>query len=238
MSNPAKAQQVRPALEYEAERARRYYESGKWLMELIDEDSRAALWVLVEIYSRLLNKIAGRNYDVFTERVSLSTWEKLTVLARGFVTARGMSENLQQTNQWPSSAEDLAGLAAGVRWLIPDSKSQSLKGDRTSEDARHRYEHPGTGEVLDNCQHLLLGCCTNLIEFYKRLGVADKIRWFDEITFMEPGGRLEPLCAKEISARADAQHAFIHPRADAGDARQDRHCQRHVSDEPQATVGL
>jgi 15-cis-phytoene synthase len=54
-------------------------------MELIEEDSRAALWVLVEIYSRLLNKIAVRNYDVFTERVSLSTWEKLTVLARGFV---------------------------------------------------------------------------------------------------------------------------------------------------------
>jgi 15-cis-phytoene synthase len=85
MADPLKAQQVRPALEYEAERARRYYESGKWLMELIDEDSRAALWVLVEIYSRLLKKIVDRNYDVFTERASLSTWEKLTVLARGFV---------------------------------------------------------------------------------------------------------------------------------------------------------
>lgn len=85
IADPVRAQQLRPALEYEAERARRYYESGKWLMELIDEDSRAALWVLVEIYSRLLNKIAGRNYDVFSERVSLSTWEKLTVLARGFV---------------------------------------------------------------------------------------------------------------------------------------------------------
>lgn len=85
MADPVKAQQVRPALEYEAERARRYYESGKWLMELIDEDSRAALWVLVEIYSRLLKKIVDRNYDVFTERASLSTWEKLTVLARGFV---------------------------------------------------------------------------------------------------------------------------------------------------------
>jgi len=39
----------------------------------------------VEIYSRLLKKIVDRNYDVFTERASLSTWEKLTVLARGFV---------------------------------------------------------------------------------------------------------------------------------------------------------
>lgn len=75
----------RSLLEYEADRARRYYESSKWLVELIHEDSRAALWVLVEIYSRLLNKIAARNYDVFTERVGLTFWEKLKVLSRGFL---------------------------------------------------------------------------------------------------------------------------------------------------------
>lgn len=82
---PEQAQQLRPALEYEADRARKYYESAKWLMELIDEDSRAALWVLVEIYSRLLQKITDRNYDVLTERVRLTLWEKLKVLARGFL---------------------------------------------------------------------------------------------------------------------------------------------------------
>lgn len=77
--------ELKAALEFEADRARRYYESAKWLMELVEEDSRAALWVLVEIYSRLLKKIAERNYDVFTGRVQLSVWEKLRVLARGFV---------------------------------------------------------------------------------------------------------------------------------------------------------
>ncbi|HEY6273793.1 MAG TPA: hydroxysqualene dehydroxylase HpnE [Terriglobales bacterium] len=51
------------------------------------------------------------------------------------------------------------------------------------------YEHPGTGEVVDNCQHLLLGCCTNLIRFYDSLDVSDKILWFDDMTFIEPGGR-------------------------------------------------
>ena len=85
MSEPGKAEQFRPVLEFEAERARKYYESAKWLMELIHEDSRGALWVLVEIYSRLLRKITERNYDVFTERVSLSFWEKLKVLSRGFL---------------------------------------------------------------------------------------------------------------------------------------------------------
>jgi phytoene synthase len=85
LKDPAQAPQLRPALEYEAERARKYYESAKWLMELIDEDSRAALWVLVEIYSRLLRKITDRNYDVLTERVRLTLWEKLKVLSRGFL---------------------------------------------------------------------------------------------------------------------------------------------------------
>jgi phytoene synthase len=85
MGDPARLAAQRPLLEYEADRARRYYGSAKWLMELIDSDSRAALWVLVEIYSRLLKKIAARNYDVFTERVSLTLWEKLRVLARGFL---------------------------------------------------------------------------------------------------------------------------------------------------------
>ncbi len=85
LQNPSQVQQMRPVLEYEAERARKYYESAKWLMELIDEDSRAALWVLVEIYSRLLQKIADRNYDVLTERVRLTLWEKLKVLSRGFL---------------------------------------------------------------------------------------------------------------------------------------------------------
>lgn len=85
LQDPTQVQQLRPALEYEADRARKYYESAKWLMELIDEDSRAALWVLVEIYSRLLKKITDRNYDVLTERVRLTLWEKLKVLARGFL---------------------------------------------------------------------------------------------------------------------------------------------------------
>jgi len=85
LNGDSKSQQLRPVLEFEADRARRYYASAKWLMELIEEDSRPALWVLVEIYSRLLKKITDRNYDVLTERVHLTLFEKLKVLSRGFL---------------------------------------------------------------------------------------------------------------------------------------------------------
>jgi squalene-associated FAD-dependent desaturase len=51
------------------------------------------------------------------------------------------------------------------------------------------YLHPGVNEVIDNCQHVLFGCCTNLIGFYRRIGVLDKIHWTSEMTMIEPGGR-------------------------------------------------
>ncbi len=55
------------------------------------------------------------------------------------------------------------------------------------------YLHPGVNEVIDNCQHVLFGCCTNLIGFYRRIGVADRIHWTSEMTMIEPGGRRSPL---------------------------------------------
>lgn len=75
--------QERALLSALGERAEHYYQSAEKLLPLIDADSRAALWVLVEIYHRLLYKIGSANYDVFSDRISVPTAEKLWVLARG-----------------------------------------------------------------------------------------------------------------------------------------------------------
>ncbi len=84
LKNGFDAARFRPVLEFEAGRARELYQAADQLLPLIDEESRPALWVLVEIYRRLLEKIAACGFDVFTEKVRLSPREKLSVLARGF----------------------------------------------------------------------------------------------------------------------------------------------------------
>src|SRR5437868_13644278 len=71
------------------------------------------------------------------------------------------------------------------------------------------FEDPQTGEVVDNCQHVLLGCCTNLIDFYERMGVAAKIRWFDELTFIEPGGRTSRMAPSFLPAPMHNAPAFL-----------------------------
>jgi zeta-carotene desaturase len=71
------------------------------------------------------------------------------------------------------------------------------------------YQHPGTGEVVDNCQHVLLGCCTNLIEFYRRIGVEDKIRWYERMTFLEPGGRASIIQPSILPAPLHTAPSFL-----------------------------
>jgi phytoene synthase len=74
---------LRPVLELEAERARGYYRAAEQLIPLIEPDSQPALWVLVTIYQRLLEKITRREYNVFGTKIRLSRSEKMAILMRG-----------------------------------------------------------------------------------------------------------------------------------------------------------
>ena len=77
----------RGLLDMEAGRARQYYRAADSLLPLISPDSRAALWVLVTIYRRLLQRIENAHFEVFAERVSVPTGEKLWILGRGLCMA-------------------------------------------------------------------------------------------------------------------------------------------------------
>ena len=103
----------------------------------------------------------------------------------------------------------LAGLAAacalaGSGFRVTVFERRPYLGGRASS-----YEHPGTGEVVDNCQHVLFGSCTNLLAFYKTIGIENKIRWFDRMTFIEPGGRQSQLEPKFLPAPLHLTPSFL-----------------------------
>jgi squalene-associated FAD-dependent desaturase len=82
----------------------------------------------------------------------------------------------------------LSGLAAGVAlaeagWRVRLFEQRPFLGGRATS-----YVLPD-GEHVDNCQHVTLACCTNLDDFYRRVGCADKIRFFDRLFFLDPQGR-------------------------------------------------
>ncbi len=75
---------VAPVLALEARRAQEYYRAADQLIPLLDRDSRAAMWVLVTIYRELLGCITKAGFDVFSTRVRVSSFRKLSILAIGF----------------------------------------------------------------------------------------------------------------------------------------------------------
>jgi squalene-associated FAD-dependent desaturase len=104
----------------------------------------------------------------------------------------------------------LAGLAAACAlsdagFRVTLFEKRPFLGGRASS-----YEHPGTGEVVDNCQHVLFRICTNLVKFYEHIGVADQIRWFDQMNFIEPGGRVSVMKSSPLPAPLHTAPSFLH----------------------------
>jgi squalene-associated FAD-dependent desaturase len=101
----------------------------------------------------------------------------------------------------------LAGLAAaaalgGAGHRVRLLESRPFLGGRATS-----YE---TGsETIDNCQHILLRCCVNLLNFYERLGVAGDITFHREFVFLEPGGRRSLLRAGKLPPPAHFTGSFL-----------------------------
>src|SRR5262249_30118962 len=79
-------------------------------------------------------------------------------------------------------------MAAGVAlaetgWRVQLFEQRPFLGGRATS-----YVLPD-GEHVDNCQHVTFGCCTNLEDFYRRVGAADKIKFFNGLLLLDPQGR-------------------------------------------------
>lgn len=83
----------------------------------------------------------------------------------------------------------LAGIAAAVRLADRGMKVTLLETRKRLGGRATSFVDPQTGQELDNCQHVLMGCCTNLIDLYKRLGVEDCIRWHRRLFFIDLGAK-------------------------------------------------
>jgi squalene-associated FAD-dependent desaturase len=89
----------------------------------------------------------------------------------------------------------LAGLAAAVglagRGLSIDvyESRRQLGGRATS------FRDPESGALVDHCQHVSLGCCTNLADFCRRTGLSELVKRYRTLHFFGPDGRRRDVSA-------------------------------------------
>ncbi|MDP9055413.1 MAG: hydroxysqualene dehydroxylase HpnE [Acidobacteriota bacterium] len=104
----------------------------------------------------------------------------------------------------------LAGLASAVAlgsagFEVDIHEARNFPGGRATSWPASAND----AEVIDNCQHVLLRCCVNLLDLYRRLGVEEKIRFHREFHFIEPGGRTSILKRGLLPAPAHFFGSFL-----------------------------
>ncbi len=101
-----------------------------------------------------------------------------------------------------------AGLAASVALAGAGKRVTLLERKPYVGGRAYSYEHPALDEVVD-CQHVLLGCCTNLIELCEQSGIADKIRWYDNQTFLTSDGGSSSIATSSLPAPLHFAPSFL-----------------------------
>jgi squalene-associated FAD-dependent desaturase len=102
----------------------------------------------------------------------------------------------------------LAGLAAGVALADAGCRVRLFEQRPYLGGRATSYVLPN-GEHVDNCQHVTLGCCTNLEDFYKRVGAAGKIKFFDRLVFLDPQGMTGIMKADFLPAPVHMTGSFL-----------------------------
>ncbi len=102
----------------------------------------------------------------------------------------------------------LAGLSAAAALAESGRRVTLLEWRPYIGGRAYSYEHPAIGEVIDS-QHVVLGCCSNILDLCRRAGISDWIRWYDELVFLEPSGRRSWLKPGRLKAPAHQTMSFL-----------------------------
>jgi len=102
----------------------------------------------------------------------------------------------------------LAGLSSAVAladagWRVCLVEKRPHLGGRATS-----YTLPD-GTKVDNCQHVTMGCCTNLADFYRRVGAENKIRYYDRLYFADAQGRISTIEASPLPPPLHMAPSFL-----------------------------
>jgi len=166
---------MRQLFRFQHHRARHYFAKAHRLMVPSDRPKLIAAEIMREVYEGLLNEIERRNFDVMREPV------KLGKLAKARLVLRAKSREKRAPAR-PPAPKKVVVLGAGYAGLAAANELVLRGHDVTLLEARallggraHSFVEPKTGLVLDNGQHVLMGCYHETLGLLRNLGVMDRL---------------------------------------------------------------
>ena len=169
------SENMRQLFRFQHHRARHYFAKAHRLMVPSDRPKLIAAEIMREVYEGLLNEIERRNFDVMHAPVKLSKFAKARLVLR----AKSREKRAPARPPAPKKVVVLgagyAGLAAAAGLILRGHDVTLVEGRALLGGRAHSFVDAKSGLVLDNGQHILMGCYHETLGLLRQLGVMDRL---------------------------------------------------------------
>jgi len=168
-------EKMRQLFRFQHHRARHYFAKAHRLMVPSDRPKLLAAEIMREVYEELLNQIERRQFDVMTSPVKLSRFAKARLIFRAKAREKRAPARPPAPKKVVVLGAGYAGLAAAAELVLRGHDVTLVEGRALLGGRAHSFVDAKSGLVLDNGQHILMGCYHETLGLLRQLGVMDRL---------------------------------------------------------------
>ncbi|MCE0523933.1 MAG: hydroxysqualene dehydroxylase HpnE [Methylacidiphilales bacterium] len=169
------SEKMRQLFRFQHHRARHYFAKAHRLMVPGDRPKLLAAEIMREVYEELLNEIERRRFDVMTFPVGLSRFTKARLIFRAKAREKRAPARPPAPKKVVVLGAGYAGLAAAAGLVLRGHDVTLIEGRALLGGRAHSFVDAKSGLVLDNGQHILMGCYHETLGLLRQLGVMDRL---------------------------------------------------------------
>lgn len=192
-------------------RATHFFAKARRLLPEEDREKLKAAFVMEAFYRDILDKIRARGFRLTRQRVRLSKGRKFALLLRSMWQGRKPAPVCEPPRRVAVLGAGVAGMSAAIR-LGSEGFTPDLYEARPQLGGRaHSFTDASSGIVLDNAQHIVMGCYKAFIGFASRLHITHKFsaQKAIRVPYRSAGGRSTALNAPNLPAPLHLLFALI-----------------------------
>jgi squalene synthase HpnD len=168
-------EKMRQLFRFQHHRARHYFAKAHRLMVPSDRPKLLAAEIMREVYEELLNQIEKRNFDVMTSPVKLGRFAKARLIFRAKAREKRAPARPPKPKKVVVLGAGYAGLAAATELILRGHDVTLIEARALIGGRAHSFVDSKSGLVLDNGQHILMGCYHETLGLLRQLGVMDRL---------------------------------------------------------------
>jgi squalene synthase HpnD len=168
-------EKMRQLFRFQHHRARHYFAKAHRLMVPSDRPKLLAAEIMREVYEELLNEIERRHFDVMTSPVSLGRFTKARLIFRAKAREKRAPSRPPAPKKVVVLGAGYAGLAAATELILRGHDVTLVEGRALLGGRAHSFIDTKSGLILDNGQHILMGCYHETLGLLRQLGVMDRL---------------------------------------------------------------